>query len=214
MILLNNIRRWFIFSTYLTFTYCKWARHAPAFGGQISQALTAQSSRVRTLRESMSNKNHKRAASSQSENPELKRQKLAEDTASLASFDFTKLPVPLITELIVNNLGAISEPELVKLVRAYRSSRPPPAVVVNAQPQVPVQPVASTSKLPEEKQSKAPVKAEPLDPLDMVIDEGEIEYEPDEINQKVRIVLFSVANFCSLCYSSLEMYQTQSWTYS
>jgi len=67
--------------------------------------------------------------SASNETPDAKRQKLEKDStngtsaAFLAGFDFTSLPVALITELVVANLLAFTEPALVALVEAYRESR-------------------------------------------------------------------------------------------
>ncbi|KAF7294404.1 hypothetical protein MKEN_01432800 [Mycena kentingensis (nom. inval.)] len=125
----------------------------------------------------------------QSVEPEAKRAKLDTDASSiLASFDFTQLPAPLITDLIVANLEAFSDSALATLVDAYRkshggpltapgssSSKPPPAgsrdgVRVNIEATATPPPVA--------------VKEEPVDPLKMVMDD-EIEYEPDRINREL-----------------------------
>ncbi|KAG5647460.1 hypothetical protein DXG03_009391 [Asterophora parasitica] len=152
----------------------------------------------------------------------------------LASFDFTSLPAPLITELIVANLEAFTENALIGLVQAFRESRglgtsaststaappaaPAPALAPAAAipvaapvPKVPTGPrrVAQlqsenasadrshthtpqsrpTSKGPAATTSTPPpptiVKAEPVDPLQMDIDQDELEYEPDRLNEEL-----------------------------
>jgi symplekin len=133
----------------------------------------------------------KRPASASEDGPsDAKRPKLDPDPATnntgsasfLAGFDFTSLPAPLITELIVANLQAFSESDLMALVQAHRQSRG----IGNA--------LASTSSAIPPPQEPAPpisapvapssVKSEPIDPLKMDIDE-ELEYEPDRINLEV-----------------------------
>jgi symplekin len=142
------------------------------------------------------------ASNEQASDP--KRPKLEPDTTAttsasfLAAFDFTSLPASLITDLIVANLEAFTEPALIGLVQAYRQSRglsaplpvpdtstAPAALIVPAPPlerertHTPLaQPVASVSV-------PLPVKDEPLDPLQMDIDQDEIEYEPDRLNMEV-----------------------------
>jgi symplekin len=128
-----------------------------------------------------------------------KRLKLEQDTSAasasfLAGFDFTSLPSYLITELIVANIEAFTEPALIALVQSYRQSRGVPSSL----------PVPTTVSAPE---SSAPgstatasiatsttpplVKDEPVDPLQMDIDEEEIEYEPDRINLEASHRCFS-----------------------
>jgi len=158
-----------------------------------------------------------------------KRQKLEPDSAAaasvLASFDFSTLPAPLITELVLANLQAFSDQAIQTLVQTYlRSGRaqaapqapmqqpfsvasPKPAVA--ALPDAPAALMASVSDgvpgLSDDPQSATPpggsapmadsddlppgfgnVKEEPLDPLQMDIDEDELEYEPDKLNLEVR----------------------------
>jgi len=123
----------------------------------------------------------------------------------LATFDFTTLPANLITELIVANLEAFAEPALISLVQAFRESRglgaSPTTVAL-----VPTAPKAIPPRIerdlrdrertptPQGRQATpvpAPgtppplVKDEPVDPLQMDIDQDELEYEPDRLNQEV-----------------------------
>lgn len=134
----------------------------------------------------------KRPASASGDGPsDHKRAKLDPDPTSsnnnsanfLAGFDFTSLPAPLITELIVANLQAFTEPDLMALVQAHRQSRgigngaasaPSPIPSPQESATVISAPVASSS-----------VKSEPIDPLKMDIDEEELEYEPDRLNLEV-----------------------------
>jgi symplekin len=136
---------------------------------------------------------------------EPKRAKLEPDVSAtsasfLASFDFTSLPAPLITDLIVANIEAFSENALVVLVQAYRQSRgiATPATVppvAQASPSRPVPAAASARMSTPEVQTPVPtpapaqlppiVKDEPVDPLQMDIDQDELEYEPDRLNKEV-----------------------------
>ncbi|KAJ7281804.1 Symplekin tight junction protein C terminal-domain-containing protein [Mycena rebaudengoi] len=149
----------------------------------------------------------KRPAPPSAEGPsEPKRAKLDNEASStsasfLATFDFTSLPAPLITDLIVANIEAFSETALIGLVQAYRQSRgitapvstPAPAPAHVPTPRAPpphVVPPATSSRIstPEVPApvSVAPVvKDEPVDPLQMDIDEDELEYEPDRLNEEL-----------------------------
>ena len=59
--------------------------------------------------------------------PDAKRVKLEGASSAAASFlsgfDFTTLPATLVTELIVSNIQAFTEPELIELVQTYRNNR-------------------------------------------------------------------------------------------
>ncbi|KAF9221332.1 hypothetical protein BS17DRAFT_785211 [Gyrodon lividus] len=171
--------------------------HGSAFGAQINEALSQQAARME--RASAEEKARKAAvaatateatkkrslpigpAADQPTDP--KRLKVEVDNAAansaafLAAFDFTTLPMALITDLIVANLQAFTEPTLLNLVQAYRQSRGMPAV---PQPQPPDSISVETGPTAE---PNLPVKDEPLDPLQMDIDEEEMEYEPDRLNE-------------------------------
>jgi symplekin len=134
----------------------------------------------------------KRPLSASNETPDAKRQKLEKDStngtsaAFLAGFDFTSLPVALITELVVANLLAFTEPALVALVEAYRESRGASAApVAHAPSAVPEQAPATAQVV-----IAPPVKQEPIDPLKMDIDEDEMEYEPDKLNLEVWYTIY------------------------
>jgi symplekin len=156
----------------------------------------------------------KRPSSAQNEEPvDTKRPKLDQEPSAstpsfLASFDFTTLPAVLISELIVANLEAFSEPALISLVQTFRQSRglgtatspaPSPTPVPSAAPP-PISP-----KKPLEKQRRdaegtpipgtpPPVNDEPVDPLQMDIDQDELEFEPDKLNAEVSHPLDKLQN--------------------
>jgi len=148
---------------------------------------------------------------------DAKRQKVEADphadaTALLASFDFTTLPVALIAELIVANLQAFSEETFWARINAYRPApiaapAPVPAAAAletvvtseNAAPvkMLPTMPAADRARerafaqaSPSQVEEPSPstrVKEEPVDPLQMDMDE-DIEYEPERLNLEVRFL--------------------------
>ncbi|KAK7030720.1 mitogen-activated protein kinase [Favolaschia claudopus] len=138
--------------------------------------------------------------------PEPKRPKLEPDTSAvstsfLATFDFTSLPASLITDLIVANIEAFSESDLRGLVDAYRQSHglpasapapaptrdPPPTIPVGprASKPIPKGPAADRISTPDPQPVAPVVKEEPVDPLQMDIDQDELEYEPDKLNEEL-----------------------------
>ena len=162
---------------------------------------------------------------------EAKRQRVEPDsnadaTALLAAFDFTTLPVALITELIVANLQAFSDEVFQARVNAY--CRPAPAGIaapapvsaaaapvsaavlensvtseaVRTPPTMPAADRARERALAQgppaqldEPGSSSKVKEEPMDPLQMDMDE-DIEYEPDSLNLEVRPRLLAYPSAC------------------
>ncbi|KIK09035.1 hypothetical protein K443DRAFT_672073 [Laccaria amethystina LaAM-08-1] len=134
-------------------------------------------------------------------------------TSFLATFDFTSLPAPLIADLIVANLEAFTEPALIALVQAYRqknalgSSTPPIAPIPVAaksaalattpghtpSPTIPTGPRRAAHNIVEKPATPVSqpvistpfVKEEPVDPLQMDIDEEEMEYEPSKLNEEL-----------------------------
>ena len=110
----------------------------------------------------------------------------ANSAAFLASFDFTTLPIALVTDLIVANLQAFSEPALVSLVQVYKQGG---EGAPGAAPQPP------DGVMEEILSETSPVKDEPVDPLKMDIDEEEMEYEPDRLNEAVGYFFLSTLNF-------------------
>jgi symplekin len=113
----------------------------------------------------------------------------------LATVDFTQLPVSLITDLVVANLQAFTEPALLALIQTYRQGQAASApITAIAGPSTEIQaptPIAPPVGLPEIEREPtpevevAPIKEEPVDPLKMDIDEVDLEYEPDRLNQEV-----------------------------
>jgi len=106
--------------------------------------------------------------------------------AFLAAFDFTTLPIGLVTDLIVANLQAFSEPALMNLVQSYRESRG--LSVPPAKPPQPPDSVGHMEGTPVAEPLESAVKEEVVDPLKMDIDEEEMEYEPDKLNLEVSTI--------------------------
>lgn len=162
-------------------------------------------------RKAASLENRKRPASASNEPTDNnKRIKLETEVASqptpnpsaafLSAFDFTSLPAALITNLIVANLEAFTEPQLIALVNTYRQShglnslQPPTAPSVSTPPTItPAIPTGPRNRVYSVEKSLTPtpqiqlppvIKDEPVDPLQMDIDE-ELEYEPEKLNEEV-----------------------------
>ncbi|KAJ7623311.1 Symplekin tight junction protein C terminal-domain-containing protein [Roridomyces roridus] len=135
----------------------------------------------------------KRPAPTSAEQPsDSKRAKLEADASStsasfLATFDFTSLPAPLITDLIVANIEAFPENALTALVQTYLQSRGLPTSSSVPQPtQTKPIPTGPRNSTPDARVSTPPpVKEEPVDPLQMDIDQDELEYEPDKLNEEL-----------------------------
>ncbi|KZT27847.1 hypothetical protein NEOLEDRAFT_1130335 [Neolentinus lepideus HHB14362 ss-1] len=177
-------------------------------GARMDRAAAEEKARKAAVAEA----SRKRPPSAQQEPPpDPKRAKLESDentaaaAAFLASFDFTTLPTNLINDLIIANLYAFQEPALQALVQTYRETRrsATPSMAPASVPSIPAVPSsipapapgpspiatpAATSVSSEKKTATPeppapePVKEEPIDPLQMDIDEEEIEYEPDKLN--------------------------------
>lgn len=163
----------------------------------MEKAATDEKARKFALLES--NRKRQQPPSSLSEEPsEPKRPKLEHEndatTSFLATVDFTQLPASLITDLVVANLQVFTEPALLALIQAYRQTQAASApVTAVAGPSTEIKaptPIAPPVKLPEidyeptPEVEVAPIK-EPVDPLKMDIDEVDLEYEPDRLNQEV-----------------------------
>ena len=132
----------------------------------------------------------------------------------LAAFDFTSLPASLITSLIVANLEAFTEPRLISLVDTYRqnwrlgAAQSPMATSPIAMPvpkpaaaSPPIQNMSTSSiptgprknayimdgtlTPPPQPMAETAIKDEPVDPLQMDIDEDEFEFEPEKLNEEV-----------------------------
>ncbi|CAK5273974.1 unnamed protein product [Mycena citricolor] len=126
---------------------------------------------------------------------DVKRMKTESDAVSatfLAGFDFTTLPAALITNLIVANIEAFSEADLMELVQSFRRSRgiadapqPVASTSKSVPPSADVAPRTSTPETHPSTLAPVVVKDEPIDPLKMDIDEDELEYEPDKLNDEL-----------------------------
>ncbi|THH09925.1 hypothetical protein EW145_g1681 [Phellinidium pouzarii] len=145
---------------------------------RMEQALVNERSRKAAAAAEVNRKRSINALSDEAS--EAKRLKTEHPSASIASalanFDFTALPHALVTDLIVANLQVLTEQSLAAAVKAYRRENglvPPMA----AAPSIP----AETKTPPAE---KSVVKMEPVDPLQMDIDDEEIDYEPDKLNDE------------------------------
>ncbi|SJL03526.1 related to Symplekin [Armillaria ostoyae] len=124
-------------------------------------------------------------------------------TNVLSTFDFTTLPATLITDLIVANIEAFTETTLINLVDEYRQRRGLPGPQAPEPPTSRLIPPSSVlqSNGPEEGRRSPPYQSvpdlqkpppvvrvkdeEPVDPLQMDIDQDEIEYEPDRLNEEL-----------------------------
>ena len=166
----------------------------------MERAATDEKARKYALLES--NRKRQQPSTTPSEEPsDSKRPKLehendaAATTSFLATVDFTQLPVSLITDLVVANLQAFTEPALLALIQAYSQGPAATAPVTAAagsstEIKAPT-PIAPPVRLPEidheptPEVEVAPIKEEPVDPLKMDIDEEDLEYEPDRLNQEV-----------------------------
>ena len=185
------------------------------YAHQLNEALVQQSARMEQAAANERNRKATEAAEAsrkrsllalQNEASEAKRMKLSQPDANvsgvLANFDFASLPSNLVTELIVANLQVLTDHTLtaaiqvctvilslcldvrnVRCQQAYRQANGPPAPAPQPEP-------APTLALAQEGVSQrtetpAVVKAEPIDPLQMDIEEEELDYEPEKINIEV-----------------------------
>lgn len=188
---------------------------------QINETLNTQAQRMEAAArdEKQRRDNRKRAASIPAGEPsDAKRPKLESETSNaqniastLAAFDFTSLPPSLITDLIIANLEAFTEPALEALVQQYRQQRgatkipsqpststpptgtPTPAPSSALPPNVPTGPRKLLAQQAVERSSTPPARAttpvvkveEPVDPLQMDIDQDELEFEPETLNAQL-----------------------------
>ncbi|GJJ11108.1 hypothetical protein Clacol_005339 [Clathrus columnatus] len=106
------------------------------------------------------------------------------DTLSefLLNFDFSALPVGLVADIVIANLQLLTEQTLNGAIEAFRKTNPPassrtvvPPAVAPGQPAL----VAASETLPVK------IEEEPVDPLQMDMDEDDIEYEPDRLNDQL-----------------------------
>jgi len=180
------------------------------YSGQISEALSQQAMRMdKAVAEEKRRKaalsDSRKRPSSAIDSSDNKRIKLdteasapSNSAAFLSSFDFTSLPATLITNLIVSNLEAFTEIQLIDLVNAYRQSRgiqpsapliapgPASSIVSTANTSMLSGPNAKTDISQDSANPSSEVKEEAVDPLKMDIDEFEMEYEPERLNEEVR----------------------------
>lgn len=192
-----------------------------AYTGQINETLEIQAMRMEKAaaeekrRKAESKKRPPTSSVEPADNKRIKLETEASSAAILSSFDFTTLPASLITSLIVANLEAFTEAQLIAMVNSYRQSRglPVPApvqaptvsegpiadrpTIVAPIPAIPTGPrklmqSVERTATPTPPVATPPIKAEPVDPLKMDIDEEELEYEPEKLNEEVRHLL---ANF-------------------
>ncbi|KAF5374859.1 hypothetical protein D9758_000263 [Tetrapyrgos nigripes] len=179
---------------------------AAPYSSQIHEILTIQvkrmeeESRKRSSTPTAPREAKKRPTTADVDRPDVKRLKVdstdppAPTAASfLDHFDFTALPASLITDLIVVNLETFSESALVGLVQSFRqnqvaglaqtttaagpgdaSKEEAVAQMTQADPVIPPGPM----EVPQ-------VKDEPIDPLQMDIDQDELDYEPDRLNEEL-----------------------------
>lgn len=175
--------------------------------GQIHEALTNQGARMeKAAAEEKARKNgsldHRKRppsapAEDQSDSKRLKTEHGTSSAAATASFlatvDFTKLPLSLITDLVVANLQVFTEPTLNTLIQAYQQKKPQPQTAPTAaiaSTSAPVPQTSTSTVVPPTRPSEPEpevrrVKEEPVDPLQMDIDDEEFEFEPDRLNQNV-----------------------------
>ncbi|KAG8748374.1 hypothetical protein FRC10_005921 [Ceratobasidium sp. 414] len=115
---------------------------------------------------------------------------------AFANFDFSTLPLPLVVDILIANLQALSDERLTVAIsgrRAYLSrlvaatptlqqpstaDAPPLAAPA---PQAP-RPFPTQLEYQTQPEPEPAVKEEPLDPLKMDIDDDDLEYEPDKLN--------------------------------
>ncbi|KAF8518981.1 Symplekin tight junction protein C terminal-domain-containing protein [Hysterangium stoloniferum] len=117
----------------------------------------------------------------------------------LANFDFSALPVGLVADLVIANLQLLSEQVLNSAIETFRQTHPrvmPTVVPATAPATTSVQataysatsvaPIPSVPSIPGTAPSLI-IKEEPIDPLQMDIDEDDIEYEPDRLNDQLEV---------------------------
>ncbi|KAG8942711.1 hypothetical protein FRC04_003541 [Tulasnella sp. 424] len=173
---------------------------APAFTQQINEILLEQTSRMDTAaREEIARRaeaSRKRALSESVQDSSDAKRLRVEDAAApsapagnqaslsiLQTFDFTTLPQPLVVDLVIANLIAVSPAKLHTVVANFRVNNPPP-------PALPMPSAVPPTQFVEDPSSSTTVpKVEPvpLDPLKMELDEDDLEYEPEKLNTDLEI---------------------------
>lgn len=220
---------------------------------QINETLALQGIRMDKAaadEKKRKSESRKRPSSNPNDAPDTKRVKLeseptptpvATNAAFLSAFDFTSLPATLITNLVVANLEAFTEPQLIAMVNAYRTSRglttpapaeapstptkaaamaPPP--IISPTPAIPTGPRRQVQSIENSvtptPQAQAPavapvVEAEPVDPLKMDIDEEELEYEPEKLNEEVSTSAYFPFNKIDHIYILLAIWRSRTRAY-
>jgi symplekin len=157
-----------------------------------------EESRRRSTAPSASREARKRPTTVDIDRPDVKRLKVDSTEPSapppfLDHFDFTALPASLITDLIVVNLEAFSEPALIGLVQSFRQNQSAGSShTTNATTsshsgteETVIQTSQAESAIPPASTETSKVKDEPIDPLQMDIDQDELDYEPERLNEEV-----------------------------
>ncbi|KAG9035999.1 hypothetical protein FRB95_009999 [Tulasnella sp. JGI-2019a] len=169
------------------------------YGGQyqteITQALAAQQARMdEAAREEQARRvdaSRKRALPDPGADPSISKKAKTEigitavapplaAQSLLASFDFTTLPLGLVTDLVIANLLAIDQANLNAAVTAYRQNHSSAVATTTTDPSSSVQSTSVLRTVPPIK-----VREEILDPLKVELDEDEIEYEPEKLNSNM-----------------------------
>ncbi|CDO73286.1 hypothetical protein BN946_scf185008.g48 [Trametes cinnabarina] len=123
--------------------------HAQA--GRMEQAAIQEKARKAAAAEEASRK-RSATATPVTDLPDSKRPKLEHEptppTGTAAAFDFSSLPATLVTDLIVANLQAFTEPALLGLVQAYRHKKAAAAAAPAVIPAVPGISTTSPSTAP------------------------------------------------------------------
>ncbi|KIJ55664.1 hypothetical protein M422DRAFT_63678 [Sphaerobolus stellatus SS14] len=183
---------------------------------QIQEALHQQAIRMdqasqeeRMRREAESSRKRGLPPNEAVEPFDAKRVKLEHSTAAangpdalagyLANFDFTTLPMGLVADIVIANLQMVSEQTLHNAIDVFRLSNAPPAPAVHPPVPTPVSaPVVVPAAVPAVEAPVTPIEApapvikeEPVDPLQMVMDD-DLEYEPDRLNDQLEGIESSV----------------------
>jgi symplekin len=192
---------------------------------RMEQAVADERTRKAAAAQAQADARKRPLAAATSDEEDSKRQRVEADpnadaTALLGAFDFTTLPVALITELIVANLQAFSDEVFQARINTYRRPAPASSIAAPAPVSAAAAPVSAavlensvtsestaSARTPptmpaadrareralaqgpsaqlDEPSTSSRVKEEPIDPLQMDMDE-DIEYEPDNLNLEVR----------------------------
>ncbi|KAG8889606.1 hypothetical protein FRB98_003668 [Tulasnella sp. 332] len=192
------------------------------FGGQyqaeVTQALAAQQARMdEAAREEQARRadaSRKRTLPEPSVDPSVSKKPKTEIGTTavapavaqglLASFDFTTLPLALVTELVINNLLAIDPVSLNSAVTSTSGPIAPTPAPTSAP--TPAQGPFSAPAAPNVSRPGPSVKVteEILDPLKIELDEDEIEYEPEKLNSNLEVSPKPESNCHSMLLISMD----------